>query len=90
MAELSKSISYKNKWLGGYETLKFDTDDGDIGLDEYCVTTGGYYIRTKPKDESQFEFVETLDTKGLKEVHIIKGHCYYNEFLTADGANDYL
>jgi len=80
-------IEYKNKWLCSYETICFDTKDGDIDKNEYAVTQGGYLIRTKPKDEAQFEFVEELDTTGMEEVHIVEGeHCYYDEFLTAKGA----
>ena len=81
-------IEYKNKWLCSYETLKFDTLDGDLDIGQYAVTEGGYYIRTKPKTESQFEFVKKeYDVSKLKEVRILEGeHCYYDEFLTAVGA----
>ena len=83
-----EKIEYKNKWLGSYETLKFDTLDGDLDFNQYVVQDNGYYVRTKPKDEAQFEFVETLDTTGMEEVNIVEGEkCYYDEFLTAKGAN---
>jgi len=82
-----RMIEYKNKWLGSYETLKFDTADGDLDFGQYAVVEGGNLVRTRPKDEAQFDFVEELDTEGLEEVNIIEGeHCYYDEFLTAKGA----
>jgi len=88
-------ISYKNKWLGGYETLRFDTADGDIALDEYALDESGkdYYIRTKPKSEAQFEYVPAIDdgkpydVSNLKLIKVLKDkRCYYDEFLTAVGA----
>jgi len=82
---------YKNKWLHSYETLLFDTPDGDIGIGEYALDEEGtgYYIRTRPKDEAQFNWVDLkYDTKGLVEVHIVSGHSYYDEFLTAEGATN--
>jgi len=83
-----RMIEYKNKWLGSYETLKFDTADGDLDFGQYAVVEGGDLVRTKPKNEAQFEFVdENYDVSDLNEVKIIEGeHCYYDEFLTAKGA----
>jgi len=82
-----RMIEYKNKWLGSYETLKFNTADGDLDFGQYAVVEGGNLVRTRSKDEAQFDFVEELDTTGLEEVNIIEGeHCYYDEFLTAKGA----
>lgn len=90
------TYTYKNKWLSSYETLLFDTKDGDLDADQYAIdeTGEGYYIRTKPKDQAQFDYVPIKDDKGnvydvskLTEVKIVKdGHAYYDEFLTADGA----
>jgi len=80
-------IEYQNKWIGSYETLGFDTLDGDLDFGQYALTEDGegYYIRTKPKDEAQFERVGLdYDVSKLKEVKI-KGHAYYHEFRKADG-----
>ena len=79
-------IQYKNKWIGSYETLKFDTLDGDLDFGQYAKTEGGYLIRTKPKTEAQFEGVDfSYDVSKLKEVKILSGHCYYDEFRSATG-----
>ncbi len=81
---------YKNKWLGSYETLAFSTSDGDLDVGQYALDESGkgYYIRTKPKSEAQFEYVDlTYDVSKLKQVNVVMGaHCYYDEFLTAAGA----
>ncbi len=82
-------VDYANKWLCSYETIRFDTADGDLGLDEYARDPeGGYYIRTRPPTEAQFEHVdEEYDLGARKEVRILEGtHAYYDEFLTAAGA----
>ena len=87
-AKAGKLISYKNKWLSSYETLGFDTPDGDLDFGQYALDENGkgYYIRTKPKNEAQFEHVDLkYDITGLTEVHI-SGKAYYDEFLTAKGA----
>lgn len=80
---------YKNKWLVSYETLLFNTPDGDLGTDQYALDGEGkgYYIRTIPKNAGQFEHVElSYDVSKLVLVKIIPGHAHYDEFLTADGA----
>jgi hypothetical protein len=82
-------VDYKNKWLCSYETLLFDTPDGDIDIGQYALDGNGtgYYIRTKPKTEAQFDHVDlTYDVSALKRVNIKAGHTYYDEFLTAKGA----
>ncbi len=82
-------ILYKNKWLCSYSTLIFDTPDGDLDFGQFALTENkkGYYIRTKPKNEAQFEIVDLkYDVSKLKEVKILSGHAYYDEFLTAVGA----
>ncbi len=81
-------IQYKNKWLGSYETIGFDTSDGDLDFGQYAKDESGtgYYIRTKPKTETQFDWVDLkYDVSKLEEVKI-KGKAYYDEFLTAEGA----
>lgn len=88
---------YKNKWLCSYETILFDTLDGDIDVGQYALDEDkvGYYIRTRPKTEAQFDWVPLVDDNGveydvskLTEVKIAKGHAYYDEFLTAAGATN--
>ena len=86
MAEL---IEYKNKWVCSYETLGFDTVDGDIDFGQYALDESGkgQYIRTKPKSEAQFDRVKLpYDVSELQEVQIIPNdHCYYDEFRDAKG-----
>jgi hypothetical protein len=90
-------ILYKNKWLCSYETLLFNTPDGDLDTTQYALdgTGTGYYIRTKPKTEAQFDWVPLVsdegvpfDISGLKRVNIRAGHANYDEFLTAVGATN--
>ena len=83
-------ISYKDEWLGSYETVLFNTYDGDLGIGQYALAENGagYYTRTKPKNESQFELVDLkYDVSKLTQVKIIDGCAYYNEFLTTKGAS---
>lgn len=81
-------MQYKNKWLYSYETILFDTPDGDLGEDQYADhPDGGYYIRLKPKNRGQFIQVDSeYDVSTLQKVNIIAGKAYYSEFLTAIGA----
>jgi len=82
--------NYKNKWMGSYETICFDTADGDLDKKQYALNEDGtgYYISIKGKDEGQFISVDlSYDVSKLEEVHIVPGaKCYYDEFLTAKGA----
>ncbi len=87
---------YKNMRLVSYETLLFDTADGDLDLTEYADDGNGtgYYIHTVPKNQGQFQWID-LNLKdmasnvykiaGLKKVNIIAGNAYYDEFITAAG-----
>jgi len=81
---------YTNKWLCSYETVAFNTPDKDLDVGQYALTEDkkGYYIRTKPKAEAQFDRVDlTHDISGLTKVQVVPGaHAYYDEFLTAVGA----
>lgn len=92
-------INFKNKWLVSYETLLFDTPDGDLGNNEYALAEGdGYYIRTVPKNQGQFIRIglDRKDDEGnvynltaRKIVSLIpNAHAYYDEFLTAYGQNE--
>jgi len=81
---------YTNKWIGSYETSLFNTSDGDLAIGQYALDEigTGYYIRTKPKTEAQFDWVPlTYDVSKLTQVKII-GKAYYDEFLTATGATN--
>jgi len=85
--KMPELIPYKNRWLCSYETLRFDTSDGDIDIGQYALINKGYYIRTKSKDEGQFDRVDSdYKVAGLKKVKLVVGeHCYYDEFRGADG-----
>jgi len=83
-------VIYKNLRIISYETLLFNTDDGDIGLDQYAEDGAGtgYFIRTAPKDQDQFTHVGAdYDVSALTKVNVIEGKsAYYHEFLTCQGA----
>lgn len=80
-------LNYKNEWIGSYETVAFDTPDGDLDFNEYALTEDGkgYYIRTKSKNEAQFEQVDLdYDISKLQKVNIT-GKAYYDKFQNAAG-----
>jgi len=91
-------MEYKNKWLCSYETIYFDTPDNDIDIGQYALDKDGlgYYIRTRRKGESQFEWVPIEDEAGVPyDVSGLilvktkpKNYTYYDEFLTAQGATE--
>ena len=72
---------------------------GDLQSNQYAPDGAGtgYYIQ--PKSNGQYQFIHIgLDLKdeqgnqyslsGLSQVQIAPGHCYFDEFLTAQGAID--
>jgi hypothetical protein len=81
-------LNFANKWLVSYETLLFNTPDGDLDVGQYALDGNGtgYYVRIQPKTEANFQHVSLkYDVSGLSLVNIIPGHAYYDEFLTAAG-----
>lgn len=82
---MANDIKIKLKWLCGYETLKFDTPDGDLDKNQYAINpNGGYFIRRHPKNNFNFVSVEKLDAIGMKRVKILEEKAYYNEFELPD------
>lgn len=85
------------RWIVSYETLKFDTVDGDLHKDQYAFYEGKYYIRNYPENNAQFSVYIPSDPDqssidfaqliaGKTEVHVIEGeHMYYDEFSLPDG-----
>lgn len=85
------------KWVVSYETIMFDTADGDLATDEYAVAgEGEWYVRSAPKNKAQFELTTNAkDIEGKKEVGIrakktpenqaCTGCAYYSEFMGRDG-----
>ena len=88
------TYTYSNKWLSSYETILFDTKDGDLDIGDYAPDESGigYYYRTKPKNQAQFDWTDNASlVKGLHKVKIVAdGHAYYDEFLTANGATNFM
>lgn len=76
----------KLKWRVSYETLKFNTPDGDLDRNQFCRFKNGHLIRTKPKNNAQFDWVETLNTTGMQEVFVAEERgAYYDEFALPSG-----
>ena len=87
------------KWYVSYETMAFDTKDGDLGINQYAKDfedEGVYWIRTLPKNKGGIVSTTSLSAlEGKKEVAIraIKsdsnpncdGCAYYSEFINKDG-----
>ncbi len=80
------------KWIKSYETVGFDTPDGDLGEDEYAEDPefpGTFAVRSVSKTGGMFERVglpvgRDVDLTGKRKVSII-GKAYYDEFLLPDG-----
>ena len=90
------TYTYKDKWLCSYETILFDTPSGDMESGFYAPDENGkgYYYRTRPTDEAQFDWTDDPEImKNLNlysvRVDILPGHAYYDEFLTAEGATNW-
>ena len=79
-------IPQEMKWIVSYETVAFETLDGDLGLDEYAIAgEGEWYIREVPKEEGQF-ISTTTEPKGKTFVPIRCEKCaYYSEFRLKSG-----
>lgn len=77
----------KLQWRLSYETILFDTPDGDLGDGQYADSGKGFfYVRRSPKNNSQFVFVKNIDPLIDKTlVHIIPGFAYYDEFILPNG-----
>ena len=76
----------KLKWVCSYETLKFDTPDGDIDSGQFCRYRGKFLVRLHPKNNRQWSRVAELDTSGMKEIFLVEGeNMYYDVFSLPDG-----
>lgn len=80
----------KLQWLRSYETIKFDTPDGDINIGQYAKYKNNCYIvRTFQKNNGQFVILDPKEdseahnkVKGLTEIHILQNEkMYYDEYL---------
>lgn len=80
------------KWVSSYETVQFETADGDLGMDEYAVsgTEDGetsWYVRHRPKSEDNFQ--GTTDPKDIEGKSLVGVRCercaFYSEFRDARG-----
>lgn len=79
----------KLKWLGSYETLKFNTPNGDLGKGQYAIYQGRHYVRY-PQDSPRWTILEALDNHtlnipkiiaGLEQVLVVEDEkMYYDEF----------
>src|SRR3990167_10933690 len=56
-------------WLVSYETIAFETADGDLGMNEWAdAGNGEFYIREVLKNEGQFTSTTSMDVLfGKKE-----------------------
>lgn len=87
IALASPVIPQDMQWVVSYRTHSFNTVDGDLGVNDYVLSEDfdGYYIRTRPKDEAQFEKVDfSYDVSKLTK-RDINGSACYDEFLRKDG-----
>lgn len=76
-------VPQETTWIRSYETVKFDTADGDLGTDEFAIAGDGeWYIRTISKSEGQFTTTfDEKDIDGKTEVQVTCEKCaYYDEF----------
>lgn len=89
------------QWVCSYETLKFNTSDGDLHKDQYAVEGEDIYIRKHPENNENFFCIAHADNKdgvpltpeevqaelvGKVEVQIIPNeHQYFDKFKLPDG-----
>jgi len=73
-------------WRCSYETLLFNTPDGDIDRNEYAVVDGAFLVRRHPKNNAHVVRVEQLNTTGMTEVSVVPlQRAYYAEFVLPSG-----
>ena len=75
------------KWVVSYETIAFDTTNGDLAEGEFAETEGGWYIREIPQNKGQFTFsIDQSKIEGKKEVAVRCEKCaYYSVFVDSQG-----
>ncbi len=82
-------IPQDTQWVVSYETLAFETENGELGINEYALVgqSQGWYVRTIPKENGQFEVTENpVDIQGKKLVDVRCEKCaYYDEFIGKNG-----
>jgi hypothetical protein len=81
-------VPQEMRWLQSYETVAFETSDGDLALNEYAVKDEDeWYVRTSPKSRAGFHATTSADAiAGKKEVFIRCERCaYYSEFVSGKG-----
>lgn len=79
-----------------YETLRFDTTDGDLHKGQYAIDeNGNYLIRKHPENNYQWIVLDPYEVsdipqqiQGLTRVRVIPNeHCYYYEYYLTDGSD---
>lgn len=79
-----------------YETLKFNTIDGDLHKGQYAIdANGNYLVRKHPENNYQWIILDPYEVsnipqqiQGLTQVQIIPNeHCYYYEYKLDDGSD---
>lgn len=81
-------VPVEMQWAVSYETVKFDTHDGDLGLNQYAVKNkNSWYVREVPKNRGNFTSTSSLSAiKGKEKVNLVCVECaYYSEFLSRSG-----
>ena len=75
-------------WAVSYETILFDTVDGDLGKEQYAINPkGGWFVRKHPKNNHQFVNTDNpSDIVEKDEVQIMDMRgAYYNVFNLPNG-----
>lgn len=74
-------------WHKSYETIAFETSDGDLAENQYATDGSVFYVRTVPKNQGQF--VSTTSEKAIVGKELVPIACkkcaYYDEFITRNG-----
>lgn len=79
----------KLQWRMSYETLKYDTPDGELHKGQFAKHGSVYLVRNHPENNNQTVVIDPRDDpdylvklQGLVEVGIVEGeHMYFEEFL---------
>lgn len=86
----------KLKWIHSYETVKFNTPDGDMHKNQYAVIGETIFVRKHPENNNQFvaldpdNLMTNTELEALlatmEEILVVPGEkMYYDEFELPDG-----
>lgn len=81
----------KLAWRVSYETVKYDTPDGELHKGQYATDGQVYFVRNHPENNYQPEVIDPREDikwqekiAGKTQVGILPEKMYFDEFLLPD------